>query len=104
MLLARLCRSNRPQWAARRSMSFNTSDRTVDNRRARILLVGSGRMGQIRASAINSNPRMELMGVVDPAGAVKIVDTYRVSVRLIDSGNQKCQMLLKEFFAIDWLN
>ena len=33
--------------------------------RARVLLVGSGRMGHIRANAIYSNPRFEFCGIVD---------------------------------------
>lgn len=33
--------------------------------RARVLIVGSGRMGQLRASILYANPRFELCGIVD---------------------------------------
>lgn len=48
------------------------------NDRARILLVGSGRMGQIRAQILYANPRFELCGVVDVnlAGAEKLAKQY----------------------------
>ncbi len=51
------------------------------SRRARVLLVGSGRMGQIRAKAIYSNPRFELIGIVDSNvdAAMKLAEMYRVS-------------------------
>lgn len=47
---------------------------------ARVLLVGSGRMGHIRAKAIFSNPRFEFAGIVDDNvdGAKKLADLYRV--------------------------
>lgn len=48
---------------------------------ARVLLVGSGRMGHIRAKAIFSNPRFEFDGIVDENvdGAKRLADVYRVS-------------------------
>lgn len=47
---------------------------------ARVLLVGSGRMGRIRAKAAFSNPRFEIAGVVDQNvnGAKQLADLYRV--------------------------
>jgi hypothetical protein len=42
---------------------------TSSPRRCRVLVVGSGRMGQIRASLIDSNPRLKLCGIVDPCSA-----------------------------------
>lgn len=49
--------------------------------RARVLLVGSGRMGQLRAKAIYANPRLELCGIVDANvdAAAKLGEMYRVS-------------------------
>ncbi|KAL3801218.1 hypothetical protein HJC23_012618 [Cyclotella cryptica] len=46
---------------------------------ARVLLVGSGRMGHIRAKAIFSNPRFDFAGIVDDNvdGAKKLADVYR---------------------------
>ena len=48
---------------------------------ARVLLVGSGRMGNIRAQCIFSNPRFEFAGIVDenPIAAKSLADVYRVS-------------------------
>jgi glutamyl-tRNA reductase len=47
---------------------------------ARVLLVGSGRMGHIRAKAIFANPRFDFAGVVDQNvdGAKQLADVYRV--------------------------
>ena len=49
-------------------------------RRARVLVVGTGRMGKIRASCVYSNPRFELCGIVDPeiSGAVQLAEQYGV--------------------------
>lgn len=49
-------------------------------KQARVLLVGSGRMGNIRAKAIFSNPRFEFVGVIDENinGARQLADVYRV--------------------------
>lgn len=47
--------------------------------KARILLVGSGRMGVIRASIIHANPRMELCGIVDASTPDHLLEQYRVS-------------------------
>ena len=50
-------------------------------RLARVLLVGSGRMGQIRASIIHANPRMQLCGIVDPdlIAASVLSERYQVT-------------------------
>ena len=49
--------------------------------RARVLVVGSGRMGHIRSSLLFANPRFELAGIVDVNynGARELAETYRVS-------------------------
>eukprot|EP00978_Attheya_sp_CCMP212_P017067 scaffold45329_cov57-Attheya_sp.AAC.5 len=46
--------------------------------RARVLIAGSGRMGQIRASLVYANPRFELCGIIDVnlASAQVLVDRY----------------------------
>ena len=49
--------------------------------RARVILVGNGRMGKIRASLLYANPRFEISGIVDTdiSAASALADTYRVS-------------------------
>ena len=49
-------------------------------KQARVLLVGSGRMGNIRAKAIYSNPRFEFAGVIDEniSAAKLLADEFRV--------------------------
>ena len=37
--------------------------------KARVVVVGSGRMGTIRARLVQSNHRYELVGIVDPVSA-----------------------------------
>ena len=51
----------------------------------RVLLIGSGRMGNIRAAAMYSNPRFDLCGVVDSNvdEASKLANTYHVRTRII---------------------
>lgn len=46
--------------------------------RARVILVGSGRMGQIRASLLFANPRFEISGIVDSdmSAASNLADVY----------------------------
>ena len=53
------------------------------HRVARVAVVGSGRMGAIRASAIVSNPRLELGAIVDSdrARGQKLASYYRVRCR-----------------------
>lgn len=47
-------------------MAFiNATKAALQHARARVLLVGSGRMGHIRAKALYSNPRFEFCGIVD---------------------------------------
>ena len=55
--------------------------------RARVILIGSGRMGQIRAKAVYSNPRFELIGIVDSNvdAAMKLAEMYRVSTQWRES-------------------
>jgi predicted dehydrogenase len=45
----------------RRALSSSAASTT-----ARVLVAGAGRMGKIRASLVQSNPRLELAGIVDP--------------------------------------
>lgn len=46
--------------------------------RARVILVGSGRMGQIRASLLYANPRFEITGIVDSdmSAASNLAEVY----------------------------
>jgi len=46
--------------------------------RARVLLVGTGRMGELRASLLRSNPRFDLCGIVDTniEKAAALADKY----------------------------
>lgn len=50
------------------------------SRRAKVVVVGSGRMGHIRSSLIYANPRFELCGIVDVniERAAAIADTFGV--------------------------
>jgi len=49
---------------------------------ANVLLIGSGRMGKIRAAALFANPKFRVLGVVDISkpDAVSIAEKYRFSV------------------------
>ena len=64
-------------------------------RRANVLLIGSGRMGRIRASLLNANPKFNVLGVVDvdSKAASEIAEKYGfgstfkdLSSALIDEG------------------
>jgi predicted homoserine dehydrogenase-like protein len=57
---------------------------SASTRPARVVVVGSGRMGHIRSSLVRANPRFELVGIVDTAmeGAERLAETYRVSDNL----------------------
>lgn len=48
--------------------------------RARVILVGNGRMGQIRAGLLYANPKFELSGIVDTnmEAASVLAETYAV--------------------------
>ena len=72
-------------------MTGSTSDRTSPHenghsanrkRHAKVLLVGSGRMGDIRASLVYANPRMKLCGIVDVnmTAAAALAETYDVRI------------------------
>ena len=63
---------------SKRAMFSSTAQRL--NRRAKVVVVGSGRMGHIRSSLIYANPRFELCGIVDMNfdSAAAMADTYRV--------------------------
>ncbi len=47
---------------------------------ARVALIGSGRMGQIRASLMYANPRFDLCGVIDNNinAATSLASKYKV--------------------------
>lgn len=47
-------------------------------RKARVILVGSGRMGQIRGSLLNSSPKFDMVGICDVnvSGAQSMADKY----------------------------
>lgn len=62
-------------------MTFASATTKLLRHEARVLLVGSGRMGHIRAKAIFSNPRFEFCGVVDAnaENAARLGGIYRVS-------------------------
>ena len=66
---------------ARRTLS---SFREVP-KRARVVVVGSGRMGHIRSSLLYANPRFEIAGIVDinHDGAANLANIYGVSALLI---------------------
>ena len=61
-------------------MTFASTTTLLRHAQARVLLVGSGRMGHIRAKAIYSNPRFEFCGIVDANvdEAAKLGEIYRV--------------------------
>lgn len=60
-----------------------TASLRYSHHRARVLVVGSGRMGQIRASLLQANPRFDVQGVVDTHfdGARQLADKYGVRNR-----------------------
>ncbi|KAL7540831.1 hypothetical protein ACHAXR_010987 [Thalassiosira sp. AJA248-18] len=61
-------------------MTFiSATNKLLRHAQARVLLVGSGRMGHIRAQAMYSNPRFELCGIVDSNAeeAAKLGEIYR---------------------------
>jgi len=59
-------------------MSFVSPAASSALRRARVLLVGSGRMGQIRGSLMYSSPKFDMVGVCDvnSSGAQSLADKY----------------------------
>ncbi len=59
--------------------------RHAQQQQARVLLVGSGRMGHIRAKAMYSNPRIDLVGVVDSNlnEAARLGGVYHVSLLVL---------------------
>lgn len=85
---------------AKRAMFSSAASRRRANDgilRAKVLVVGSGRMGQIRSSLIYANPRFELCGIVDTNldAARLLATTYQVLcvMRFIsDSMIHCCQM------------
>ena len=70
-----LCRCPNPVVYRRDFSLLSPNDRP-----ARVIVVGSGRMGQIRTSLLRSSPRFELCGIVDTAfqGAENLAKKYRV--------------------------
>lgn len=61
---------------------FRTTIRSFSTqaRRARVVVVGGGRMGHIRSSILYANPRFDLVGVLDTNldSAIALADTYQV--------------------------
>ena len=55
----------------------------VKTKKGGIIVMGSGRMGQIRAGIIYSNPRLEIIGIVDLnlEGAKELAGKYSVSAQ-----------------------
>lgn len=70
---------------SKRAAFSSTARRLGRPKRAKVIVVGSGRMGHIRSSLVYANPRFELCGIVDTNidAAANMADTF--SVRPIDS-------------------
>ena len=67
---------------SRESTTTTTATTGPKSSYARVVVIGTGRMGQIRTRLINSNPKFELIGIVDPKNyhdAITLASTYRVS-------------------------
>ena len=62
--------------------SSSSSSSSSGNDPVKVVVVGSGRMGTIRTKLINSNPKYELIGIVDPVleNATTLAAKYRVRV------------------------
>lgn len=62
------------------SVSFRTYS-AASHPKARVVVVGAGRMGQIRASLLRGNPRFDVCCIVDInlEGAQALADKYGVS-------------------------
>lgn len=76
-------------YAGMRSFAVSASKRTIvsssarrggPSHRAKVVVVGSGRMGHIRSSLVYANPRFELCGIVDTNfdAAASMADTFGV--------------------------
>lgn len=65
-------------------MSSTSSNRRRNfaSTKTRVLVVGSGRMGTIRAALVQSNPRYDLAGIVDPVWdrAKSLADKHGVRI------------------------
>ena len=93
--LARCCSQATPLTLSRRqkSKAFSASRTFVSGGvvppKARVLVMGSGRMGQIRCSLLRGNPRFDVRGVVDTnhAAAKTLADKYGVSDTSTDRSN-----------------
>lgn len=59
---------------------FSSSENACRQRPARVVVVGSGRMGHIRSGLLRSNPKFELVGIVDKEleGAEKLAGNFGV--------------------------
>lgn len=83
---------------ATRTRKLSSND---PSRRVKVAVVGSGRMGHIRARAIFANPRMELMGIVDTSlqSARSLANLYHVpamdSIRALASYEQTDETRIK---------
>ena len=70
-------RSGNPR---RRLLSLSSHD----YEKARVVVIGSGRMGHIRASLLQANPRFQVLGIADTnlASAQTLAETYGVSMHV----------------------
>ena len=86
-----LLRRNCPQQVSNHATTTTTTTTTRRQlssktaAKARVVVVGSGRMGHIRASLLRANPRFEVHGIVDQemTRAQALADQYSVSACLI---------------------
>lgn len=80
MLQANLFSGIRRGIAFRESAMRSFSSSLSRGERAKVIVVGSGRMGKIRSSLMYANPKFELCGVVDVdfQGAAALAETYGV--------------------------
>ena len=60
--------------------------------KARVILVGNGRMGQIRSRLLYANPRFQVCGIVDTniQAATELADRYSVSLEHISEFVCEC--------------
>jgi predicted dehydrogenase len=64
------------------------SSASLSKEKARVLVVGSGRMGTIRATLVRANLRLELVGIVDTHLASAQSLSERLGVRKMNCYNE----------------
>ena len=79
MKRASIIRCHGPRWFTTTRSSSSSGIGTKN--KAKVVVVGSGRMGHIRASLLQGNPRFDLRGIVDInlQSARALADEYGVS-------------------------